>query len=90
MREDIKIIATEWRSGRNIVGIILVQSEAGNQRAYIGIWPEDDFNVTSSEKEVANSIADWGCKLSYEEAEPFFKHTELLVKDKYQLQGDLI
>lgn len=96
MRADLKIIATEWRNGKDEVGIVLVESEAGSQRAYIGTtFRKYDLidalmdNEPNEESVDAEYIAEWGCKLSFEEAEPFFKHTGLLIKEKYQESGDL-
>lgn len=63
----MKILAVEWRSGRDTVGIVAVGTP-DEWKAYIGVAhgldPEDD----------ARYIASWGAKLSVEEAGAFFPY----------------
>jgi hypothetical protein len=97
MRPDIEIIASEWRNGKDEVIFVLVQSKGGNQRAYIGTsFRKYDLidalmqNDPEENKISTEYVASWGCRLTYEEAEPFFKHTGLINREKYQEGGDLI
>lgn len=94
MRADIKIIATEHRCGRDEVLIVLVQTDAGEQRAYIGTPKGNDpdvFDVLFADYKVNSSaeyVVDWGCKLSYREAAAFFDEP-ILIQGKYVESGDL-
>ena len=58
-----KIIQTQWRCGT--IGIVAVERDAG-WCAYIGIVPGTD------EETDAQYVADWGEKLTEEEAVGFF------------------
>ena len=61
-----KIIQTEWRSGKNTIGIVLVQRNDESYQAYIGV------SLDEGEHEDAQYIADYGGKLIYREAVGFF------------------
>lgn len=68
-----KIIAIEWRSARNTVGIVAVeQAHDKKWRAYIGpvvhLFPSKRY----SEDEDAQRIADGEAKLNKREAVAFF------------------
>lgn len=65
-----KIVKYEWRSGRDTVGIVLVQKDDGRYIAYIGIV--DKMTGGFNEEQDAQYIADWGAKLSLAEALAFF------------------
>ncbi len=71
-----KIIKTEWRSSRTNVGIVAVQHKYG-WCAYIGIA------LGGTEESDAEGIADWGAKLSENEAKAFFPSLE---KYKYEFE----
>lgn len=62
-----KIIQIEWRSGIDTVGIVLCELTTGELRAYIGVpKTNDDEDID------ARYIADYGAKLSFDEAVGFF------------------
>jgi hypothetical protein len=63
MREILKC---EWRSARDVVGIVLVESTLERKQAYIGIALSSDPLMD------AQYIADYGARLSFEEAAAFF------------------
>lgn len=65
-----KIIAKEWRSAKNTVGIVAVEQFNGRWRAYIG--PA----FTLSEDVDAQNIADNGAKLNKKEAIAFFPYLD--------------
>ena len=58
-----------WRSGKDTVGIVVIQDEfTGKLKAYIGVGANID------EETDIKIIADWGARLTSEEATPFFPH----------------
>ena len=67
-----KIIAKEWRSGKDsVVGIVAVKlNHNDGWRAYIGCA------VGSDEMVDAQYVADWGAKLNKEEALAFFPYLD--------------
>ena len=71
------IIAKEWRSGKNTVGIVAVEQEHNEKwRAYIGAVAHSIPSERYSEEEDAQWIADYGAKLSKEEAIAFFPYLD--------------
>ena len=74
-----EILKTEWRTGGlGTVGIVLAKTGTGKLCAYISPLP-----VTSGYDEERGSllIADWGARLSFEEAKGFFP--EVTEEDYY-------
>lgn len=59
----VKIIADTWRS--SLVGIVLVEHR-GRTQVYIGIGDGIDQRAD------AQKVADWGSRLSFQEAKGFF------------------
>jgi hypothetical protein len=58
------------------IAIVLFRTTNGQLRATIGIW--DSFNKAS-----ALEIANYGERLLFEEAYPFFKHVPEMRKENY-------
>jgi hypothetical protein len=75
---NLQIVGIEWRSGIATVGFVAVQEKnSGKWHAFIG--PAKDGISAESD---AIYIAQWGAKLSVEEAMPFFRY---LPEEKYTL-----
>ena len=67
--EGHDLVAWEWRSGRETVGIVVVKDKYIKLlRAYIGVAQG------LTEQSDCQHIADWGARLTKEEAMPFFPH----------------
>ena len=63
------LVAYEWRSSRDTVGIVVVRDKHTKLlKAYFGWSPG------GSEQEDIQHIADYGARLTKEEAMPFFPH----------------
>lgn len=62
----MNIIKTEWRSGVDTVGIVLIKNDQGRYKAYIGVAKNFDEDYD------AEYIAANGAKLSLDEALAFF------------------
>jgi hypothetical protein len=75
----VEIIRWEWRSGRDTVGIVLVQSSDGLKRAYMGVAK------SATEETDVMEIAHYGARLRFEEARAFFP--ELTNPDEYGHQS---
>lgn len=72
-----KIIAKEWRSGKDCVGIVATQiEETGLWRAYIGVCQSFLGTSIGNEETDAQYIADWGAKLNKVEATAFFPNLD--------------
>lgn len=81
-----KVIATEWRSARDTVGIVLIENDAGEQSARIGVLKYVEIEGcyirgAYSDEEDAQYIADNGAKLSFTEAKAFFPW---ITEEKYK------
>ncbi len=63
-----KIIATEWRTAKKTVGIVAVELAEGTWCAYIGVADGKDAKAD------ARDIADYGARLTKQEALAFFPH----------------
>ena len=61
-----KVIATKWRTARNSVGFVAIETGLGGWKAYTGCA---SFGCETLD---AQTIADTGCKLSKSEAIAFF------------------
>jgi hypothetical protein len=66
----MKILAIEWRSAVDTVGIVLIENDFGQQSARIGAIDTDAFG--RSEEHDKQYIANTGAKLIYREAKAFF------------------
>jgi hypothetical protein len=75
------IIEATWRSGRETVGIVAYKTFKDQWCAAIG--PAS----TGSEEYDARQIAEWGCKLSWQEAAAFFPHLDI-TQYKYAPKGE--
>lgn len=64
-----EILSVEWRSGINTVGIVLVRTNIGKLKSYIGC-----STFAQSVSLSAREIADFGAKLTFREAKAFFPH----------------
>ena len=62
----MKILNWIWRSGRDTVGIVLVECDDGKKRTYMGVA------TGITEEGDAHLIADHGARLAYHEALAFF------------------
>ena len=72
-----KIIAKEWRTGLNTtIGIVATEVYNGKWRAYMDVVSGSDENAD------AQSVADYGIKLSKSEALAFFPYLNSLKFDK--------
>ena len=72
-----KILAVEWRSARDTVGVVLIQNAVGQKSARIGTvqtieLPSIGKIHVGNETTDARYIADHGAKLSFQEAVGFF------------------
>lgn len=61
-----ELIRAEWRTGRDVVGIVLGRTAMGKLRAYMGVGGGANKQVDMY------TIAMYGCKLSFLEAKAFF------------------
>jgi len=66
----MEILKREWRSGREIVGIILTRTSIGMLKAYIG--------VAAGRDQAADElyIAEYGAAIPFREAKAFFPTIE--------------
>lgn len=62
----MKILQTIWITGRDTIGVVLIENEIGQQSARIGIAN------TGSETTDITHIVEWGAKLTEEQAAGFF------------------
>jgi hypothetical protein len=76
-----KVVAVEWRSSTDTVGIVLMHNEHDGYKAYIGVAK---FAI---EKLDINYIKANGAKLTYEEAAPFFPFE---LSHEYHRKGTIV
>lgn len=70
MEYEYEVLDSEWRSGRDTVGIILTRTRGGKLRAYIGVGSGID------EEGDAQIIAAHGMRIPFREAVGFFPKIE--------------
>ena len=66
----MEILNQEWRTGRDTVGVILIKTDTGKLKVYIGVGEGYDEDAD------AHSIATFGCRLKFPEAKAFFPTIE--------------
>ena len=66
----MEILKREWRSGREIVGIILTRTSIGKLKAYIGVAAGHDQAADELH------IAEYGAAIRFREAKAFFPTIE--------------
>lgn len=76
-----KVVAVEWRSALDTVGIVLIKDEHAGYKAYIGVAKMGD------EKLDTNYIKGHGAKLTYEEAVGFFPFE---LSHEYNKKGSVV
>jgi|WetSurMetagenome_2_1015567.scaffolds.fasta_scaffold200679_2 hypothetical protein len=69
-KPNYKILSWTWRSARDSVGIVLIENDIGEVSARIGVAKGNP------ELSDAEYIAEWGAKLSYNEALGFFPYLQ--------------
>lgn len=71
------IVSVQWFSGRDTVGVVLVETKVAGYKAYIG--PALDI----SEEKDAEYIAKWGAKITAQHARAIFGPKLIGVGTKY-------
>lgn len=76
----VTVIEAQWKSGVTCVGIILIRRSGGSFCAFIG----GTTGVLGADAD-ARFIADFGARLSFQEAHGFFP---AIKEEEYQMRDD--